>query len=523
MPRLTVDDKTLEVADGTTLLEAAGQLGIEIPTLCYLKGYTPSTSCQVCLVKDCSTGRLVPACATQAVDGMRIESESSEVHTVRRTALELLFSDHVGDCLAPCFFACPAHMDIPLMLEQIGEHEVDQAIATVKQDIALPAVLGRVCSKPCEKGCRRNAADGALAVCDLKRFVADTDLARDNPFCPPCQPDTGKAVAIVGAGPTGLSAAYYLRQEGHACVVFEKENLSGGRLRREADELQLPPEVLDREIEQIVRLGIDLRTGSPVEDLDAFGGQFDAVLLACGNVPSQSLQAWGLKATSRGVEVDKHTLQTCRPAVFAAGSVIRQKSLYVRSVADGKLAARAIHQFLSGQPITPPEKPFSSRIGALQPDEALRLVDIAGHAPRQLPGPGDEFSMDEAAEQSDRCFSCGCISHGACKLERYAVQYGADPTRFGGQRKPVEIIQRPGGIRFEPNKCIKCELCIQIAARAGEPLGLAFVGRGFDVKVAVPFARNLDDGLARTAAQCVQACPTGALSWSRPRGDRADK
>lgn len=517
MPQLTIDNKTIEVADGATVLEAANLMGIEIPTLCYLKGYEPSTSCQVCLVKNRQDGRLVPACATRVTDGMEIESESDEVRDVRKTAIELLFSDHVGDCLAPCYFACPAHMDIPLMLDQIGEQEVEQAIATVKRDIALPAVLGRVCSKPCEKGCRRNSADGALAVCELKRFVADIDLAREDPFAPVCSSDTGKSVAVVGAGPTGLAAAYYLRQEGHACVLFEKQAQPGGRLLSEPDEEQLEPDVLEREVEQIIRLGVDLRTDCEAEDLDALVEQYDAVLLACGHVAPELPEGWGLKVNKRGIEVDKETLQTSQPSVFAAGSVIRRKSLFVRSVADGKLAASAMHQFLSGEPITPPAKPFSSRIGALHADEAEHLADISGHAPRTLPDAGAEYSLDQAAEQSDRCFDCGCVSHGSCTLEHYAVQYGADPTRFAGERKPLEIIDRPGGIRFESNKCIKCELCIQIAARESAQLGLSFVGRGFDVQVAVPFNASFDEGLADTAARCVAACPTGALSWSRHR------
>ncbi len=363
---------------------------------------------------------------------MVIDSETDEVRATRRTALELLFSDHVGDCLAPCFFACPAHMDIPLMLEQIGEHEVDKAIATVKQDIALPAVLGRVCSKPCEKGCRRNVADGAVAVCDLKRFVADADLARDQPYCPPCDSSTGRRVAIVGAGTTGLSAAYYLRQEGHDCVVFEREAHAGGRLRVEPTEQELPRSVLDAEIEQTLRVGVELRTDCEIENLADLEQEFDAVLLACGEVPADRIAGWGLEATTRGIVIDKDTLLTSRPAVFAAGSAIRRKSLFVRSVADGKLAARAIHQYLSGQPIALADKPFSSRVGALQHEEAEQLAAASGQAARQLPVLGTDYSIGEAAEQSDRCFSCGCIGHGSCKLERYAIQYEADPTRFAG-------------------------------------------------------------------------------------------
>ena len=514
MPRITIDGETIEVEAGTLVLEAASRLGIEIPTLCYLRGYTPSTSCQVCLVKNRRTNQLLPSCATEVADGMEIDSETDAVHAIRRTSLELLFSDHVGDCLAPCYFACPAHMDIPMMLEQIGEQDVERAIATVKEDIALPAVLGRVCSKPCEKGCRRNASDGAVAVCDLKRFVADIDLARDDPYRPACKEDSGKRVAIVGAGPTGLSAAYYLRQEGHHCVVYEKEPYLGGRLRNEIHEQDLPASVLDGEIAQVLRLGVEPRPNCQVDELDELTGHYDAVLLACGDVPAENFAAWQLDTTPRGIAINKETLETSRPGVFAAGSVIRRKSLVVRSVADGKLASHAIHEFLSGQPITPPKKPFSSRIGALQAGEAQHLTDLSGHAPRNETQAGHEFSVDEASEQADRCFSCGCIGHGSCKLERYAIAYNVEVTRYAGERKPVEVIQRPSGIRFEPHKCIKCELCIQIAARRGEPLGLTFVGRGFDVSLSVPFGGSVDEALSKTAAECVAACPTGALAFS---------
>ncbi len=162
------------------------------------------------MVKLRNVNRLVPACATVAVEGMEIESESDEIRQVRRTALELLLSDHVGDCLAPCHFTCPTHMDIPLMLRQIAAENLRDAIVTVKEAIPLPAILGRICPKPCEKGCRRAAADGAVAVCQLKRFAADEDLASAAPYVPPCQPATGQKVAVVGAGPTGLSAAYFL-------------------------------------------------------------------------------------------------------------------------------------------------------------------------------------------------------------------------------------------------------------------------------------------------------------------------
>jgi ferredoxin len=350
--------------------------------------------------------------------------------------------------------------------------------------------------------------------------VADTDLASQDPYVPACKPDSGKRVAIVGAGPAGLSAAYYLRQEGHHCVVLEKERLAGGRMRREFSADELPPDILEREIDMVFRVGIELNTNSPVttkRGLDSLLETFDAVLLACGSVDADQAAAWNLKSGRRGLDVDRHSYQTQRPGVFAAGSVIRGPSMVVRSAADGKEAAACISQFLRGQPAQAVGRPFSSRMGRVDTDTMSEFVAGAGSAPRETPSGGHEFDPGHASDQSHRCLACGCMAHGNCRLERYAEMYGADPGRFAGQRQPYEVVDRDCAVLFEPGKCIKCELCVQIAARAREPLGLTFVGRGFDVRLSVPFQGTLDDALQKVADECVAACPTGALDFSHRR------
>ena len=516
MPRITIDQRQVEVPPGATILDAARKLRIDVPTLCFLEGYEPSTSCLVCMVKVHGQDRLVPSCATEAVDGMEIESETEEVHQVRRTALELLLSDHAGDCLAPCQFACAAHMDIPLMLRQITSGNLRDAIVTVKSDIALPAVLGRICPKPCEKGCRRGAADGAVAICELKRFVADVDLASREPYLPPREPSTGKQVAILGAGPTGLSAAYYLLQQGHAVTVFDDHDRPGGRLRDQTGEDELA-RVLDAEIEQVLRLGPELRLDTPVGEkpsLEDLRRDHDAVLVASGAVPQDRINRWGLEAAARGIHVAKGTYQTTVEGVFAAGGAIRPHALVVRSVADGKEAAVAIGQYLSGQPVTGPARPFSVRMGRLSSDEMAEFLAAASQARREDPFEAQAgFTPQQAVEQAGRCLHCDCRALKSCKLKQYAAQYGANPNRYKSRRPVFRQLTQHSSVIYEPGKCIDCGLCIRIAAAAGEPLGLAFIGRGFDVRVGVPFNRSLEEGLGKVAAQCVAACPTAALSF----------
>ena len=337
MPKLTIDEKPVSVPEGATILDAARVLGIDIPTLCYLKAFPPSTSCMICVVRVSGQDKLLPACGTEAQEGMAVKSDDPEVAEARRTALELLLSDHVGDCMGPCQVACPAGMDIPRMTRHLAAGQYDKAIEVVKAHIALPAVTGRICPAPCEKACRRAQVDEPVSICLLKRYAADLDLDGSVPYRPAVSPSRGKQVAVVGAGPAGLAAAYYLQQGGFSCTIFDDREAPGGMLRYGVPETDLPRSILDAEIRRIQELGVvfrqEVRVGRDVT-LAKLQEDFDAVFLGIGDATAGDLASLGFDPEKQPLRVEQHTYRTGIPGLLARGDVRRRRRLAARSLGD---------------------------------------------------------------------------------------------------------------------------------------------------------------------------------------------
>ena len=523
MPHLLIDGRPVTVAYGTTILAAAKKAGAEIPTMCFQEEHGGGSSCMVCLVRETSSNRLLPACAALAEEGMTIDTAGQTVVEARRTAIELLLSEHLGDCDAPCHRSCPAYMNIPLMLRQIAAGEWREAIATVKNDICLPAVLGRICPAPCERACRRAAHDGAVAICLLKRCVADIDLAAVAPYLPRRPKATGRHVAIVGAGPAGLAAAWHLLCLGHECTVFDDAAQPGGALRRCIAPERLPPDVLDAEISLIAHLGAEFRPGTRVGSdigMDELRATFAAVVLATGETTPATAAVFGVEHPGKGVHVEPQTFATGQRGVFACGAAVHPTRLAVSSLAAGKQAAAAIHGFLLDGVPAHPRRRFSSQMGRLSPDETRLFLEGASPVARRAPIFGETAGFDsgEARLEAQRCLRCDCRKAESCRLRAHADRLHAKPHRYrGDEPRRFARVRQQAGVLYEPGKCIKCGLCVRITEKAGERLGLTFIGRGFDVRVGVPFGEAFSKALEVAARDCVTACPTGALAFDTPR------
>lgn len=347
MPSLNIDGRAVEVPEGATVLDAARRLGVDIPTLCHHPDFAPSTSCMACVVRIDGARNLVPSCATIAAEGMEVESDTEEVRAARRVAIELLMSDHAGDCVAPCQRADALHVDVPLFLRQVATGQIADAAGTLEASgLSLddPAALDFTRA---EKACRRGRFDESVDVGRIAQYV-------------------------VGSLEAGVS--------GHA-----------------------PP------------------------------------------------------------------------------TTYRQFTVHISKLSEEEMA-----ELLAG---------------ATEGDR-VPPADAAGGA----------YSAEEARLEASRCAHCDCRMAHDCVLRDAAEAYEVKPSRYRAVRPSLEQDRSHSKILHEPGKCIRCGLCLQVAERAGEPVGLSFVGRGFEMNVKVPFGSPLSEALALCAEACADVCPTGSLA-----------
>lgn len=305
--KITINGKEMIGNKGETILNIAAENGVEIPNLCYNSNLKIYGACGLCLVEAEGSPKLLRACSAVASDGMVISTETERVKKARKIALELIMSDHEGDCVAPCSLTCPAHTDVQAYIKAIAEGNDHEAVRIIKEKIPLPASIGRVCPHPCESRCRRRLVEEPLSIAFLKAFSADKDLSSDKPFEAVAAEESGKKVAIIGGGPAGLTAAYFLRLEGHEVTVYDAMPEMGGMLRYGIPEYRLPKAVLAAEISLIQKHGVRLVNNTKIgEDIsfDEIRNSFDAVLVTVGAWKGSSMRCKGeeLKGVLSGID-----------------------------------------------------------------------------------------------------------------------------------------------------------------------------------------------------------------------------
>ncbi len=412
---LFIDGREVKAKEGRTVLEAAREAGIYIPSLCYHPDLSPFGACRLCIVEIEEMRGFPPSCTTPVADGMVVHTNTSKLQKLRRDILELTLTEHPYTCLTceenlgcelqqvaryiglkevslpgihkeipikeegplfvrdynlcilcgrcvracqelrgvgaiaftfrgkqsligtafdrpledsgckfctacvevcptgalrdkeggwkteeekeaalvPCKPACPAGVDVPRYVALIARGKFAEAVAVIREKVPFPGVLGRVCIHPCEEACRRGQVNDPINIRILKRFAADHDngLWKERALKAPA---TGKKVAIVGAGPAGLTAAYYLAKFGHGVTVFEELPEPGGMMKVGIPDYRLPTEVLRAEIAEIESVGVEIRTGTRVESLDGlFNSGYQAVFLGLGAHGCASLRVEG--------------------------------------------------------------------------------------------------------------------------------------------------------------------------------------------------------------------------------------
>lgn len=339
----------------------------------------------------------------------------------------LFHFNNENECLPPCRQLCPAQIDIPGYVQMAKEGDYAGAIERIKERNPLPLICGRVCPAPCEEGCRRvSIEDEPVHHNYIKRFVADWEMSLPEPLKPMILPDTGKSVGIVGGGPCGLSAAYYLRRMGHAVTIYDSKPELGGMLRYGIPEYRLPKKVLNFEINEILNLGVDavynVSLGKEIT-IEGLEKDHDAILMAMGAWDNTSLRCEGedlegvwkgtefLQKRELGIEVDlagktvvvvgggNTAMDACRSALRQGATKVTL--LYRRT--RNEMPANAVeivaseHEGIIYEFLAAPTRLIGDEKGKLKQIEFQRMElgepDASGRR-RPVPIEGSEVQMD---------------------------------------------------------------------------------------------------------------------------------
>ncbi len=685
---LKINGKDITAKAGQTILEVVREQNLDtIPTLCYSPELEPYGSCFLCVVEVKGRRNLAPSCATKVTEGMEVETRTERVISARRTALELLLSNHYADCISPCKQGCPAGVDAQGYIALCAMGEYQKAVDLIRQSNPLPAICGRICVRKCEVVCRREDVDSPVAINYIKRYVIDSPGVYDKD--PEREPSRGKSVGIIGAGPAGLTAAWFLGKKGYDPVIYEMMEKPGGMLRYGIPEYRLPKDILDQEIEFITRAGAKINTGVKIgKDIsyDEIVKKHDAVFISVGAWTSKSMRvegehdtegvvggiefliekaenvqpisgtivvvgggntamdcartSWRLNADKviilyrrtkaempadkleiedcikEGVEImelaapigivkdgdklkalkcirmklgepdssgrrrpvpqegsefelpcdiaiaaigqgtvldgindaspkspsvskwntleiDTKTMKTNIDGVYAGGDAADDgPTVVIDAIRDGKIAASSIHAFLSNEKMESEpfvvnkefwSKPGQAELGDVKESPRHPVHEIEVDERRNsFKEVATGYEYEDAVHECDRCLSCGCIRFPDCELRLYAEEYDVDMNRFFGYVRKHKVDDRHPYLVYDPNKCVLCARCIRTCDRILPISALGLVGRGFKTEMRPSMNDPLVDTNCIACGNCVDSCPTGALTIKYPFPGRAD-
>ena len=320
---------------------------------------------------------------------------------------------------SPCTATCPLHCNAQGYVALISQGKFKEALALVREKLPFPGILAYACAHPCERECKRIEEDRPISICHLKRFLVDHVEEPEFKFTPP--EEKGKKIAIVGAGPSGLTAAYDLRKMGYSVTLFESKNELGGLLTHGFPSYRLPRQVVEKDLSVIDKMGIEVKCNTQVgKDVspETLTQSYDAIFIAGGITGAESiLHAFkGLKKTRRGtIQVNPISLETGVKGIFAGGDMVTGPGTIVESMAHGRKAAISIDRYLRGEDLLQGRESEGTQISPLRsllPYSKRMEREVLPDMVKPLVA---SLTAEEAMEEAKRCLNCaGCSDCGEC-------------------------------------------------------------------------------------------------------------
>ena len=332
---------------------------------------------------------------------------------------------------SPCTATCPLHCNAQGYVALISQGKFKEALELVREKLPFPGILAYACAHPCERECKRIEEDRPISICHLKRFLVDHVEEPEFEFTPP--EEKGKKIAIVGAGPSGLTAAYDLRKMGYRVTLFESKNELGGLLTHGFPSYRLPRQVVEKDLSVIDKMGIEVKCNTQVgKDVspETLTESYDAVFIAGGitGVESFTRAFKGLKKTRRGtIQVNPVSLETDVKGIFAGGDMVTGPGTIVESMAHGRKAAISIDRYLRGEDLLQGREAEGTQISpfrSLLPSSNRMEREVLPDMVKPLVA---SITAEEAMEEAKRCLNCaGCSDCGECAkaCQPKAINYG---------------------------------------------------------------------------------------------------